>query len=228
VVTNNKAEYQGELMHRFILSFVLAGVSTLAATAYADTATKVETQYMAEAKRWNILVDKLYALHKRHIDGKDINIVEKTGSYFRLKDFYKEQKFFDKKSGKLLSLIQWETKNPKNIHVIQVFFYDDSGRLIRDFGAAFRTQDHDDPMATEINLHAYPNGLHAFRQFNASDSITYERCDGEFQGRKVTISLGVVDLEEFRDEPNTIMTSPEYKACFSNIAQKAGKYLTPQ
>jgi hypothetical protein len=215
-------------MYRFALAIILAAISTLAATAYADSATKVDTQYMAEAKRWNIFVDKLYALHKQHIDGKDIKIVEKTGSYFRLKNFYKEQKFIDKKSGKLLSLIQWETKNPKNIHVIQVFFYDDSGRMIRDFGAVFRTEDHDDPMATEINLHAYTNGLHAFRQFNASDEITFERCDGMYQGKTVKIRLGIVDLEEFRGEPNTVMTSPKYKACFGSIPNKAGKYLTPQ
>lgn len=215
-------------MNRPARAIILSSVMLLAATAHADTVTTVDVQYVAEAQRWNKFVDGIYALHKKHVAGKDLNIVEKTGGYYRHKDFYKEQKFFDKKSGKLLSLIQWETKNPKNIHVIQVFIYDDAGRMVRDYGATYRTTDHDDPMATEINFHTYTSGLRAFRQFNASDEIVYERCDGEYQGKKVKIRLGVIELEEFRDEPNTVMTSPEYKACFGTIPKKAGKYLTPQ
>jgi hypothetical protein len=215
-------------MNRPALAIVLSGIMMLAAPAHADTVTTVKTQYVAEAQRWNNFVDDLYALHKKHVAGKELNIVEKMGSYFRHKNFYKEQKFFDKKSGKLLSLIQWETHNPKNIHVIQVFIYDDAGRIVRDYGASYRTTDHDDPMTTDINLHAYANGLHAFRQFNASDEITFERCDGDYQGKKVKIRLGVIELEEFRDEPNTVMTTPQYKACFGTIPKKAGKYLTPQ
>ena len=215
-------------MQRFTLSLFAAVFLAMAGNAHADSASKVDTNYVAEAVRWNKFVDELYALHKKRIAGRELKLVEKTGSYFRHKDFYKEQKFFDKKSGKLLSLIQWETRKPENIHVIQVFIYDEAGRLTRDFAAVFRTEDHNDPMVTEINLHAYSNGLHAFRQFNASDQINYERCRGEYQGKKVKISLGVIELEEFRGEPNTIMTSPEYKACFASIPLKAGKYLKPQ
>lgn len=213
---------------------VLCLIATLfsvlsAGVAQADSASSIDTSYFArEAKSWNKFADELYVLHKKQIAGKDIKIEEKTGGYFRYENFYKEQKFIDNKTGHVISMIQWETKNPKNIHVIQVFLRDDKGRLVRDFGATYRTEDHDDPMVTEINLHAYSNGLAAFRQFNASDEITYERCRGTYQGKKVDIRLGIVELEEFRGEPDTIMTTPAYKTCFGSIPLKAGKYLTPQ
>jgi hypothetical protein len=215
-------------MYRFILTLGITTIIVATGLVRADSVMTVDKGYAAEAIRWNRFADILYALHKKRIDGKDLDIKEKSGGYFRYENFYKEQKFYDKKSGRLLSLIQWETKNPKNIHVIQVFFYDDQGRMTRDFAAVYRIEDHDDPMVTEINLHAYPKGLHAFRQFNASDEIVYEHCLGKWQGRHVKISLGVLELEEFRDEPNTIMTSPEYKQCFAGIPMTAGKYLTPQ
>ena len=216
-------------MYRIFLISVLAVSVSITGLARADTTSSIDTSYFVEeGKRWNKFVDDLYALHNKLIEGKDIKILERTGGYFRYENFYKEQKFIDKKSGQLLSLIQWETKNPKNIHVIHVFLRDDKGRLIRDFSATYRTDDHNDPMATEINLHAYPKGLAAFRQFNASDEITFERCKGSYKGKKVDIRLGIMELEELRGEPDTVMTSMAYKTCFGSIPMKAGKYLTPQ
>jgi hypothetical protein len=216
-------------MYRFLLISMLFWSIPFTGTARADSSSSVDKSHFAtEGVRWNKFVDDLYALHKKHIAGKDIQIVERVSGYFRYENFYKEQKFIDKKTGKTASLIQWETKNPKNIHVIHVFFRDDKGRLIRDFSATYRTDDHDDPMTTEINLHAYSGGLEAFRQFNASGEITYERCRGSRKGKKVDIRLGILELEEYRGEPDTVMTTPAYKACFGSIPLKPGKYLTPQ
>jgi hypothetical protein len=128
----------------------------------------------------------------------------------------------------LLSLIQWEKRRTKNIHVIQVFFYDNKGRPSHDYAASFRTDDHDDPATTEISLFDYPKGLRVFRQFNASNEITYEHCEGNWQGKAVNIRLDVVDLEEFRDEPDTIMTTPQYSVCFGRIPKSVASYLPPK
>lgn len=215
-------------MYRFFIVLAVTTLSVAAGVTHADSVMTINRGLVDEATRWNQFVDELYELHKQHIAGKDLDIKERTGGYFRLKNFYKEQSFYDKKSGKLLSLIQWETKKPKNIHVIQVFFYDKKGRTTRDFAAVYRTGDHDDPMITEINLHDYRRGLHAFRQFNASNEIIYERCSGKWRGQTVEIRLGILELEEYRDEPNTVMTSPQYKVCFGDIPMTAGKYLKPQ
>lgn len=194
----------------------------------AASVLSAPANYETEAQQWNRFADDLYALHKKQINGKSLEIKERLGGYFQQANFYKEQSFYDKKTGELLSLIQWEKRRPKNIHVIQVFFYDNKGRPHYDYAASFRTADHDDPATTEISLFDYPKGLRAFRQFNASNEITYEHCEGKWKGKPVDIRLDVVDLEEFRDEPNTIMTTPEYSACFGRLPKSVASYLPPK
>ena len=207
----------------FVLFYVI-----FATAVQADSVLTVTTSSETEAKRWNRFANDLYALHKKRISGKTIEVKERMGHYFRLPNFYKEKSFYNKKTGKLLSLIQREAKNPDSIHVIQVFSYDNKGRLSYDYAASFRTDDHEDPASTEISLFDYPGGLRVFRQFNASNEIIYEHCEGKWKGNAVDIKLDVVDLEEFRDEPNTVMTSPQYQACFGRLPKTASKYLPPE
>jgi len=208
--------------------FVLLLCVMFAGVVQADSVLTAPANSDSEAVRWNRFADDLYVLHKKQIAGKSLEIKERLGGYFRQDNFYKEQSFYDKQTGKLLSLIQWETKNPKNIHVIQVFIYDNKGRLQHDYAASFRVGDHDDPATTEISIFSYSKGLRAFRQFNASNEITYEDCEGKWKGKPVNIKLDVLDLEEFRDEPNTIMTTPQYSACFGALPKIATKYLSPK
>lgn len=209
-----------------IIILVMCGLGVGA--VQAASVLTAPANYESEAKRWNRYVDDLYGLHKKQIASKSVEIKERVGGYFQQENFYKEQSFYDKKTGKLLSLIQWEKRQPKNIHVIQVFFYDNKGRPSYDYAASFRTDDHDDPATTEISLFDYPKGLRVFRQFNASNEITYEQCQGTWKGKPVDINLDVVDLEEFRDEPNTIMTTPKYSACFGGLPKSVASYLPPK
>lgn len=211
-------------MHKLLLVVCTLCVGVV----QADSVLSPPNNFKSEAQRWNRFADNVYALHKKQINGKSLEIKERVGGYFRQKNFFKEQSFYDKKTGKLLSLIQWETRNPKNIHVIQVFFYDKEGRPKRDYAASFRIADHDDPSATEISLFNYPKGLRAFRQFNASNEIIYEDCEGKWKGKPVSIKLDVVDLEEFRDEPETIMTTPQYSACFGRLPKTVANYMPPK
>jgi len=207
---------------------LLVIISFYTVTTQADTVLSPPANYESETKVWNRFVDDLYALHKKQIAAASVDVKERVGGYFQQKNFYKEQSFYDKETGKLLSLIQWESRKPKNIHVIQVFKYDEKGRLSRDYAASFRTDDHDDPATTEISLFDYPKGLRVFRQFNASNEIIYEHCEGKWKRKAVNIQLDVVDLEEFRDEPNTVMTSPQYSACFSRLPKSAANYISPR
>lgn len=211
-------------IYKIILVVCTLGVGTV----QAATVLTAPANYENEATRWNRYVDDLYALHKKQITGKTVEIKERVGGYFQQANFYKEQSFYDKNTGKLLSLIQWEKRRPKNIHVIQVFLYDNKGRLSHDYAASFRTDDHDDPATTEISLFDYPKGLRVFRQFNASNEITYEHCEGKWKGNPVDIKLDVIDLEEFRGEPNTIMTTPSYSACFGRLPKSVASYLPPK
>lgn len=179
--------------------------------------------------RWNWFVDAVYALHKKQIKGKDIKIETTSGGYARLADFYKAEKFIDKKTGRHLSTVMWETKNPALIHSIEVYVYGKKNRIIRDFGGSFLTHSRAAPQQTLINLHVYNQGLHAYRQFDATNVRTYEFCEGKFRGKKIEIRLDDMEILEYEDEPESPMTTPVYKACFKGLPVKsAGKYLTPQ
>lgn len=209
---------------------IFAGIIVLSLPVYADTVIKTwnQTEEADESMRWNRFAEQLYILHKKRLSEKAIRIEERISGYFRQPNFYKEQVFYDKQSGRLLSLIQWEIQHPERIHMIQVYIYDKSGKPIRDYVASYRTRDHDDPMTTEINLHGYTDGLHAFRQFDASNEVIYEKCTGKWKGKPLEIRLDLLDLAEYDGEPDTIMTSPQYAVCFKGIPRSAARYITPR
>jgi len=210
---------------------VLAMASGLVANtppAVADDSVKSILTDMTHVKRWNRFADKLYDLHKSIISRHEIRTTETSGGYFREPNFYKDVHYYDARSGRLLSHVQWETKHPKRVHFMEIFTYDDKGRVIRDFGVAYLTEGRNAPVQTLINFHAYPEGLHAFRQFDASNNRIFERCDGKYNGKEISIKLSEMDILEVEDLPKSVLTSPEYKKCFKGLPHSAGKYLTPQ
>lgn len=179
--------------------------------------------------RWNWFVDAVYALHKKQIKGKDIKTETTSGGYARLPEFYQSKKFIDKKTGRHLSTVMRETKNPDLIHSIEVYVYDKKNRIIRDFAGSFLTHSRAAPQQTLISLHAYNNGLHAFRQFDATDNRIYEICKGKYKGKKVEISFDDMEILEYEDLKVSPMTTRLYKTCFKGLpVRSAGKYLTPQ
>lgn len=207
---------------------LLSGLVTGIQPATADDTVKSILTDMTHVARWNRFADKLLELHKSIIAQHEIRTTESTGGYFREPDFYKDVHYYDAKSGRLLSHVQWETKHPDRVHFMEVFNYDKKGRVIRDFGVAYLTEGRNAPVQTLINFHAYPKDLHAFRQFDASNNRIFERCDGKYKGKEVSIKLSEMDILEVEDLPKSILTSPEYKACFAGLPHSAGKYLTPQ
>lgn len=179
--------------------------------------------------RWNWFVKAVYDLHKKQTQGKEIITKTRIGGYMREPEFYKEVKFIDKKTDRLISTILWERKNPQLIHSIEVLIYDEKGRVTRDYSATFLTHSRSKPQQTLINLHAYNGDLWAFRQFDATDERITELCRGKFKGKNVDFVLDDQDIIRLTGEPNTIMTTPEYEACFSSLPLKsAGEYLIPK
>lgn len=180
-------------------------------------------------ERWNWFAERVYTLHKQEIRKFDIKTITRVGGYYREPRFYKEVKYIDKKSGRLISTIQWERKNPDRIHWIEVNIYDAKGRVARDYSAAYLTFSRNAPQGTTINFHAYHKALHAFRQFDATDDLAYEFCNGTYKGKPVDIRLDYVEILEAEDQPDGPFSKPEYKVCFAGLPKKsAGKYLTPQ
>jgi hypothetical protein len=194
----------------------------------AEDSVKSILTDMTHVQRWNRFADKLLALHNSIISRHKVRTTESIGGYFREPDFYKDVHYYDADSGRLLSHVQWETKHPDRVHFMEIYEYDSKGRVIRDYGVAYLTEGRNAPVQTLINFHAYPKNLHAFRQFDASNNLIFERCDGTYKGKEVHISLSEMDILNLEDQPKSLLTSPQYKKCFSGLPRTAGKYLTPQ
>lgn len=196
-------------------------------SAYAAISQKARLQ-MTQNERWNLFFRKVYALHKKQIKGRKIRTVTRIGGYRDDLEFYKEVKFFDADNGLHVSTIQWERRRPYRLHSVLVNIYNKRGKLLRDYSATYLPVHRATPIQTLINFHASNGKLHAFRQFDASGYLTYEACKGEYQGKKVNIGLEEDDFYGAEKEPDHVIHTPAYKACFTGIAKKPGLYLHPQ
>jgi len=197
------------------------------------TALSAETTYLKpeddQVAVTNAFMKATLALHKRIVAEHEVRREETTGGYRGYPDFYREVRYYDRSSGKLLSKVQWEQANPEQLHAIEVYVYDDRGRLVRDFSGWFLPNGRNAPRDTWITLHAYHNGLHAVRQFDALDNRIYEKCEGEDAGKSVDLVLWELDIAVGADKMGGIMQSPLYRKCFADLpVASAGRFLTPQ
>lgn len=207
-----------QLLHAFVC--LLLSLSVVQ-TVVAEVAVKAPNKHILT---WQAFVKNTLALHRKLIS--EVAVVKKTklGGYEGLPNFYIEDSYYDAKTHRLISQLQWEKANPKQLHTIEVYLYDDKGRVTRDFTAAYLPNYHKAPTQTLISLHNYVGNLHAFRTFDASGYRIDEGCRGTYQGQDVEILL---DEDEIADG-SPVMQSAAYKACFEGVQLKAGKYLIPQ
>lgn len=179
---------------------------------------------------WNVFTRALYELHKHLVRIYDVRGEDRVGGYGGLSggaNFYKEVRTYDTKSGKLLSQIRWEKTHPDRIHTIEVFIYDKSGRLVRDYSSAYMPVFRNAPFQTLINLHYYYEGLHAYRQFDASGVRIYEQCKGRLLDQTVNISLDEDQIPADAALIPDMSARSAYSACFAALPTSAGPYLNP-
>ena len=163
-------------------------------------------------------------MHRKLISEQPVEEKTSTGGYEGLPDFYIEHSYYNARTHKLISQVQWEKANPKQLHTIQLYIYDVQGQLSREFTVAYLPFYHRAPTQTLISFHRYVGNLHAFRTFDASGYRITEGCRGRYQGRDVEILL---DENEIADGAPDMQTKV-YKLCFAGVQENAGKYLTPQ
>lgn len=214
-------------------SVALAALICLGQAAVAQTTDPAAmTEDKGHVYRWNKFTDDLYALHREQIAGREVRTEEELGGYAGRPGFYREERFFDADSGRLLSVIQWEAEQPDVIHSIAVYRHDDQGRVRRDYSATYLPDYRNAPTQTLVFLHHYPAGVHAFRSFDASNEVLLERCQGEIGGEPVFISLDIDEIEEARGERHSeqsgIMTTDAYRHCFSGLPETAAAALPPR
>lgn len=173
---------------------------------------------------WNRFAASVYDLHKRQIGGREIRQTEVTGEYHgsAARGYaYKEISYHDAQTGLLLSRVSFDRDRPNILHTVEVFIHDPQGRVMRDFASIYLPMAQNAPIRTLINVHRYNNGLHAYRQFDASGNRIYEQCKGAHAGTQVDISLEQQDI----GPPTT--ASETYRACFDGVQETVGAYLVP-
>jgi hypothetical protein len=205
------------LLFVFVVLLSLSAVGTRAAEGTAKAPNK-------HIITWQAFAENTLALHRKLIRQGPVEEKTKLGGYEGLPDFYIEKSYYDAKTHHLISQLQWEKANPKQLHTIVVYLYDDKGRVTRDFTAAYLPYYHKAPTQTLISLHHYIDELHAFRTFDASGYRIDEGCRGSYQGKDVEILLDEDEIAEGSPD----MQSAVYKLCFEGVPLKAGKYLIPQ
>jgi len=185
-----------------------------------------------QVTQWNNFSDELYALHKWQLSKHRIRTTRssggyKQGGYLGGKDFYQEVRYIDVETDKLLSVIQWETDNPQQVHSMEVYIYDDAGNLNVDYLVAYLPAFRNAPVQTLINFHSAGDGLNAFRQFDASGELIYEQCSGQHLDGEVDISLEDYELTTPGTESAGLMNSETYLACFGELSAEVGGYISP-
>ena len=180
------------------------------------------------ARKWNQFADDVLALHQKLVE--KIPTTKKTliGGYPGNPDYYKEETYTSKKTGKVISIVQWENKNPKNMHTIQVNVYNDQGIIVRDYTAAYLPDYRNAPTQTLISVHNYNGELHAFRTYDATGDRIGEQCRGKLNKQNVFIVLDEDEIAAAEGGDSKVMEQADYKACFKGLSVKVGKFLKPQ
>ena len=202
-------------------------VSVSAASAYENLST-TDNEHV---RTWKSFADKVYQLHERQLAKYSIRTTSKPGGYLKHPNCYVEVSYFEEVTGLLLSRIKWRTEKPDSPHVIEVFVYDKQHRLLRDYTVAYvgyfynhLQSERDTPNQALVNLHNHNGELSAFRSFDPSGTFVYEACSGKYEGRSVNISQDDSDIEA---DPNSLLNSKEYKACFATMSRITDEHLDP-
>lgn len=212
----------------FSISTSLLSLGFLAASTGA-LANKQDTMKSDDGavKIWNQFADNLYQFHQYQIKHHPIRTEEETGGYQGMPDFYREVRYYDKDNNRLLSRIQWETANPKQIHVIEVYVFNEQGQLKSDYLAAFLPGFRNAPVQTLINLHYQNEEVHSYRQFDASGARIYEQCQGKVLGDPVTIHLDEDDFYSDNAQIIKTLNGEAYLYCFEYLPTNVEPYMSP-
>ena len=208
----------------FVLVFTLGFVLPFSSFAADKNAMKEDNRHIRE---WNTFADDALKLQKELVKNDACDIKRSVGGYAGNKDFYIQEQYISKKTGKLVCQLQWEKANPEVLHSIEVYVHDDEGRVIRDYTAAYLPGYNNAPVQTLVSFHQYKDKLHGFRSFDASGDMILERCQGEHKGEAYEFLLDEDDLYAAFMNGNPIEENI-YSSCVGSLPEKPGKYIKPQ
>jgi len=176
------------------------------------------------SRTWNRFAERVVALHRQQIAGRKVRVEERVGNYggeMAKRYRFHEASYYDDGSGRLLSRVRSDRDRPEDVQIAEVYVHDNNGRVQRDYAFIYLPWGRGAPVRTFVSLHDYRDGLHVYRQFDASGKPIHERCEGTFDGRRVEISLPEERVGEAGNDADT------YRHCFSGLPQTADAYLAP-
>ena len=218
----------GFLSKKYIVQMVIflffASNVTAAANPKKTSSMSIDKIHVAT---WNQFSDELHQFHLHQTNIHKIRTEEELGGYSGLPNFYREVRYYDEKTNKILSRIQWERENPETIHLIEVFVYNEKGKLKSDYLAAFLPKHRNAPIQTLINIHYENDELHSFRQFDASGARIHEQCKGKFFDDPILISLDEDDFDSSEKHIIRTLASEAYLSCFEFTPSVVSHYNSP-
>ncbi len=119
------------------LMLIMTLVATHSSHGLAAIRIQVIRPDLDQARSWNSFADALYKLHQTQISKITYTTKTTRGGYPDNPDYYVETHYFDKVSGRLLSRVLREASDNEKIHVVEVFIYDQQGKVMRDYSAAY-------------------------------------------------------------------------------------------
>ena len=211
-------------MKRLCIVMLFVLITPFALAQSKSQSMKEDVQHV---QRWNKFFNSLLELHQQNMQHRKIETTEHLGGYAGQPNFYREVSYYDKASHRLLSRIQWETKHPRRAHTVEVFLYDDQGRVDRDYLAAYLPHFRNAPIQTLINLHHYNGDLHSYRQFDASGNLIYEHCERGKKNQNILIQLDEDDISFYHRGMMQNIDDKLYHKCFDGLEETATNYLNP-
>lgn len=166
----------------------------------------------------------LFELHQQQVKDKQLRLEETEGQYngkAAERYHYRDTKYYEVGSTRLLSHIRSDADSPETLHIIEIYVYDNTGRVVRDFASVSLPTSPAYPARTLLNFHRYNGELHSFRQFNEFGDVTYEDCAGLLKNRRLKLALDAADIKP------AVTATLEYKACFDGMETEWGAYAIP-
>ncbi|MDH5445212.1 MAG: tetratricopeptide repeat protein [Gammaproteobacteria bacterium] len=192
---------------------------------YATKDPQIMQEDRQQIDDWKQFFNQLVKTHDWYKNNYPIKEVSRDGGYANNSDYYQETSYYHRQNQRLLSRIRWIKNKPGQIHMIEVFVYDEKGRVNRDYLAAWLPGYRNAPIQTLVNLHHYNDKLHAYRQFDASGELIYEQCKGKYFNEKIMLSIEEEEFALYRDE--TADSYETYIACFEMLPKDIGPYQNP-
>ena len=223
------------IIKKWILVFISLQLALVNPSLLAEKNKPGVRENTTQVKTWNQFADDLLTVRDHLHEQYDTHRSELSADYggsFSQGMGYTETSHFNKKNEHILTRVRHQRITASetgtgHINSIEVYIYDKSGNLVRDYLAAYLPGYWNAPIQTLINFHKNIDDLRAFRQFDASGRRIYEQCKGKFFDEAVDISLEDYEIPNHAGELKDMFKRETYRACFDGLPVSASNYLNP-